>query len=287
MSLLGDAYSVDYTYTKPNQNSSKKKKNASKQTSIDDESNMTPGMLLLDDTFSLGRELDELEEVTTEDDFSVTDSMPRIPESLPTGKEKMEPVDEDVTVTDSMPTGKVKRGYVDDDIIVTDSMSRISDSLSTDTDFLNTSRNSLQDAREGSLIFDTLSTDMSFNNVYDSGGQESRYSKWELESSIPTSDGSSVTQFEVTVSKGILGLSLEDSSDGAPVVTSLRSTSALSGKVRSGDWLIKLDGRDVTSMPATKVVHLITAKKDQKVRRLVFARTSDGSDGDEETMYEA
>ena len=291
-SILGDNCSFDYDYYKSNEGPVGENKVATpSEPSTDSLKDSDSGAVLLDDTFSLGRELDAVyaSPAPTEEDFSVADSMPRIPETLPYGESKMEAVNEDVTVTDSLPSGNVKLGIVVNTNAVHESDSRVSGSLSTDIDFQRSKQNANYLPEDENFMNDTLSFDYSFTRKYsrNSSLQEAKDSKWEVASSIPTSDASYAAHFEVSAPKGSLGLTLEASSLGVPAVVMLKSTSPLSRKVRTGDWLIKVDGMDVTSMKASDVNRLISSKKNQPVRRFVFARTLDGMEGEIDSVYEA
>lgn len=79
-------------------------------------------------------------------------------------------------------------------------------------------------------------------------------------------------QFEVIAPEGMLGLILESSMDGVPVVNKVKESSALYGRVFIGDRLLSVDGQDVTGMLASEVSKLIAAKKDQDERKLAFGR---------------
>jgi len=79
-------------------------------------------------------------------------------------------------------------------------------------------------------------------------------------------------QFEVEAPSGMLGLVLETSADGVPTVHAIKNTSALASEVQVGDRLLSVDGEDVTVMLASDVSRLIATKRDNPVRRFVFAR---------------
>lgn len=79
-------------------------------------------------------------------------------------------------------------------------------------------------------------------------------------------------QFDVAAPPGLLGLVLETASDGVPTVHAIKPTSPLASQVRVGDRLLSVDGEDVTVMLASDVSRLIAAKKDNGIRRFIFAR---------------
>jgi len=80
-------------------------------------------------------------------------------------------------------------------------------------------------------------------------------------------------QFEVVAPPGLLGLILQSNAeDGRPTVNNVKPTSMLADVVKLGDHLISVDGEDVTLMRASDVSHLISQKKDQDMRLLVFSR---------------
>ena len=78
--------------------------------------------------------------------------------------------------------------------------------------------------------------------------------------------------FEVECPTGMLGLVLQTSDAGIPVVNLIKRTSPLAGQVQIGDRLMSVDGVDVTVMWASDASHLIASKKDNPVRRLMFTR---------------
>lgn len=79
-------------------------------------------------------------------------------------------------------------------------------------------------------------------------------------------------RFEVEAPAGLLGLVLETSEDGVPVVHAIKESSCLAGQVQVGDRLVCVDDEDVTSMLASSVSRLIASKKDNPVRTFVFTR---------------
>lgn len=80
------------------------------------------------------------------------------------------------------------------------------------------------------------------------------------------------TRFEVDAPAGLLGLVLETSEDGVPVVHAIKESSCLAGQVQVGDRLVCVDDEDVTSLLASSVSRIIAAKKDNPVRHFVFTR---------------
>jgi hypothetical protein len=85
-------------------------------------------------------------------------------------------------------------------------------------------------------------------------------------------DDIAVTEFEVRAPAGALGVVLETPNGGVPRIHHIYSNSLLAGRVRLGDRLVAVDGRNVTSMNAAAVSRLIASKKDNAVRELIFAR---------------
>jgi hypothetical protein len=79
-------------------------------------------------------------------------------------------------------------------------------------------------------------------------------------------------QFQVEAPPGLLGLVLETSEEGVPVVHAIKKTSCLALEVQVGDYLVAVDGEDVTTMLSSSVSRLIASKKDNAVRRFVFTR---------------
>lgn len=80
------------------------------------------------------------------------------------------------------------------------------------------------------------------------------------------------SRFEVEAPAGLLGLVLETSEDGVPVVHAIKESSCLADQVQVGDRLVCVDNEDVTSMLASSVSRLIASKKDAPVRRFTFSR---------------
>lgn len=76
----------------------------------------------------------------------------------------------------------------------------------------------------------------------------------------------------VSAPAGTLGLILESSEDGVPVVSGIRSNSVLAGDIKLGDRLLSVDGQDVTVLLTSEVSKLIASKKHQPIRRMVFVR---------------
>jgi len=79
-------------------------------------------------------------------------------------------------------------------------------------------------------------------------------------------------RFEVEAPAGLLGLVLETSEDGVPVVHAIKESSCLAGQVQVGDRLVCVDDEDVTSLLASSVSRLISSKKDNPVRKFAFTR---------------
>jgi cytoskeletal protein RodZ len=85
-------------------------------------------------------------------------------------------------------------------------------------------------------------------------------------------DDISVTEFEVSAPAGALGVVLETPNGGVPTIDHINSNGPLAGRARVGDRLVAVDGMCVTSYTAAGVSRLIASKKDNAVRKFVFAR---------------
>ena len=83
---------------------------------------------------------------------------------------------------------------------------------------------------------------------------------------------SMVQPFEVRVPSGKLGMVVDTPNGGVPVVRAIRPDSVLHGTVLVGDRLISVDNKDVTNLTALEVSSLISLKKDQPERLMVFCR---------------
>lgn len=81
-----------------------------------------------------------------------------------------------------------------------------------------------------------------------------------------------VDEFTVEAPKGKLGLILETSEEGCPVVQAVKPTSPLNGQVQVGDRLHSVDGRDVTMVMSETVSRVIASKQNRDRRTFVFAR---------------
>jgi hypothetical protein len=91
--------------------------------------------------------------------------------------------------------------------------------------------------------------------------------------SIHSDDTSTrVTEFEVIVPAGPLGIVLETDSKGVPVVRQIQSSSPLEEEIQVGDRLIIVNGTDVTMLGGAGVSRLIRAEKNKPMRKFVFAR---------------
>lgn len=78
-------------------------------------------------------------------------------------------------------------------------------------------------------------------------------------------------RFEVEAPSGRLGIVLETSNGGAPVVQAISESSPLAGQISEGDTLLTVDGIDVTEMIASDVSDIISSKETNPVRHFVFA----------------
>lgn len=127
---------------------------------------------------------------------------------------------------------------------------------------------------------DSLSLDYDFQKAYMQqdpstvSGSRSGESMSQLLVDDETLDAQYETQerIEVEAPAGVLGLVLETTVDGIPVVNAIKPNSVLASSVRIGDRLISVDGHDVSVMLASDVSKLIASKKDQDVRKFVFNR---------------
>lgn len=85
-------------------------------------------------------------------------------------------------------------------------------------------------------------------------------------------DDTIVAEYVVNAPSGNLGIILESSDDGVPVVQSVKESSPLADKVNIGDRLLSVDGRDVSMVLVTTVSRIIASKKNNPTRQFVFAR---------------
>lgn len=88
---------------------------------------------------------------------------------------------------------------------------------------------------------------------------------------VDVADPQVVHRFEVTVPPGKLGIVMDNSPSGTPMVFAVKPHSVLVRDVQVGDRLLSVDQEDVTIMTAIQVSKLISLKNDQE-RILVFCR---------------
>jgi C-terminal processing protease CtpA/Prc len=93
-----------------------------------------------------------------------------------------------------------------------------------------------------------------------------------MHESYLTSASKKLFEFEVDAPPGDLGLVLGTCEEGVAVVATLKRFSPLMNKVKVGDQLDALDGRDVSTIIATTVKRLLVSKESNQNRRLTFAR---------------
>jgi hypothetical protein len=127
-----------------------------------------------------------------------------------------------------------------------------------------------EEEREDASTSSSITNDSNYPMVYDPMSSSS--SLFDLGSIQSDETSTRVTEFEVIVPAGPLGIVLETDSKGVSVVQQIKSSSPLEEEVQVGDRLIIVDGMDVTMLGAAGVSHLIRAKKDKPMRKFVFSR---------------
>jgi C-terminal processing protease CtpA/Prc len=90
-----------------------------------------------------------------------------------------------------------------------------------------------------------------------------------------TSEAKQLVEFDVDVPPGDLGLALGTCEEGVAIVATLTKFSPLTDKVKVGDRLVALDGKDISTMIATTIKRLLVSKEFNQNRRLTFARPQD------------
>lgn len=158
--------------------------------------------------------------------------------------------DEVSTLGDPIPPG-MRNEFLGEDA----AFSATTDSLTADYDFQKAYRNG-----QPSVVDSHTGSDPSSFLAKDDITLEAEY------------QNEAQTRFEVEAPAGLLGLVLETSEDGVPVVHAIKESSCLAGQVQVGDRLVCVDDEDVTSMLASSVSRLIASKKDHPVRRFAFTR---------------
>lgn len=78
--------------------------------------------------------------------------------------------------------------------------------------------------------------------------------------------------FEVTVPPGKLGVIVDLSGTGEPMVRAIKPDSILADEVKVGDRLLSVDGEGCSEMTAEQVSKLIAVKAGQPCRRIMFSR---------------
>ena len=139
------------------------------------------------------------------------------------------------------------------DLVADSAFSSTSDSLTLDYDYQKAYRNA-----QVSVVDSQSASNPSMSVYKDDVTLEAEYVSEET--------------FEVEAPPGLLGLVLETSDDGVPMVHAIKGSSCLSEQVQVGDQLLSVDGEDVTGILASAVSRLIASKKDNPVRRFVFRR---------------
>jgi len=114
----------------------------------------------------------------------------------------------------------------------------------------------------------------SYSDVSESEGTQTPHNLLVLSTDDDTFAGQYVAGeiFEVRAPPGILGLVLETTEDGVPVVNNIKPSSVLRNEVQVGDRLVSVDGIDVILMLATDVSQIIASKQNKAERLFIFSR---------------
>ena len=80
--------------------------------------------------------------------------------------------------------------------------------------------------------------------------------------------------FEVLAPAGKLGIIIDLSDNGEPIVRAIRGDSVLADEVKIGDRLLSVDGEGCADMSAENVSKLIAVKSNQECRKIMFVRRS-------------
>lgn len=80
--------------------------------------------------------------------------------------------------------------------------------------------------------------------------------------------------FEVKAPPGKLGIIIDLSDIGEPIVRAIRGDSVLADEVKIGDRLLSVDGEGCTDMSAEHVSKLIAVKSNQGCRKIMLVRRS-------------
>ena len=78
--------------------------------------------------------------------------------------------------------------------------------------------------------------------------------------------------FEVSVPPGKLGVIVDLSENGEPIVRAIKPDSILADEVKIGDRLLSVDGEGCSEMSAEQVSRLIAMKAGQPYRKIMFCR---------------
>jgi hypothetical protein len=78
--------------------------------------------------------------------------------------------------------------------------------------------------------------------------------------------------FEVSVPPGRLGVIVDLSDSGEPMVRAIKPESILADEVKIGDRLLSVDGEGCSEMTAEQVSKLIAVKASQPCRKIMFCR---------------
>jgi len=76
----------------------------------------------------------------------------------------------------------------------------------------------------------------------------------------------------VSCPAGKLGIIIDASPEGEPMVRAIRADSVLADKVKVGDRLLSIDGEGCSEMTAEQVSKMIAVKSNNSSRQLMFVR---------------
>ena len=80
-------------------------------------------------------------------------------------------------------------------------------------------------------------------------------------------------KIEVVAPPGKLGVVIDTPLNGSPIVHAIKESSVLADRVRIGDQLISVDGKDTREMTAIRVSKLISSKATNPRRYMIFLRS--------------
>jgi C-terminal processing protease CtpA/Prc len=118
----------------------------------------------------------------------------------------------------------------------------------------------------------TVNTEYDYETAFKNVQASVADSQSRLSTLLSKDDTTLLNEFQVDVPAGKVGLVLETSCAGDPVVQEVKASSPMAGHVQVGDRLLSVDGQDMSNVMAATVSRIIASKQYNSVRRFKFCR---------------